>query len=31
MVVDDDDGEIVYPECNTIIYPDDYNYEFIDI
>ena len=27
----DDDGKIVCPECNTIIYPDDYNYEFINI
>ena len=26
-----DDGKIVCPECNTIIYPSDYNYEFINI
>ncbi len=28
----DDDGKVICPECNTIIYPDyDYNYEFIGI
>ncbi len=27
----DDDGKIVCPKCNTIIHPDDYNYEFINI
>jgi len=30
-VYTDEDGKIVCPQCNTIICPDYYNYEFIDI
>ncbi len=26
-----DDGRIICPECNTITYPDNYSYKFIDI